>query len=101
VVQNFITSEGRFSTTFRYHMIFLLHLNGDTKMNITFFLLKSLHKMENKIKTHPESAQHSLFHQGLIKLLVSHKGYYVKHKEVSLSKREHIRIEVGIYHSKT
>jgi hypothetical protein len=70
VVQKYITCEGRFATTYRYHMRFLLHLNGNNRMNLPFFLLKSLTKMANKIQTHPKNAQYSLFHQGLIKVLV-------------------------------
>jgi hypothetical protein len=70
VVQKYITCEGRFSTIHLYHMRFLLHLNGDNKMNLPYFLLKSLVKMSNKIQTHPNTAQYSIFHQGLIKVLV-------------------------------
>jgi len=70
VVQKYITCEGRFSTTYRYHMRFLLHLNGNSKINLPLFLLKSLTKMANKVQTHPKNAQYSLFHQGVIKVLV-------------------------------
>jgi hypothetical protein len=51
-------------------MRFLLHLNGESNMNLPFFLLRSLTKMEIKIHTCPKNSMYSLFHQGLIKVLV-------------------------------
>jgi hypothetical protein len=39
-------------------------------MNLPFFLLKSLTKMSARIQAHPENNKHSVFHQGLIKLLI-------------------------------
>jgi hypothetical protein len=47
-----------------------MHLNGDTKMILPFYLLKSLTKMSKRVQNHPQTAHKSLFHQGLIKMLV-------------------------------
>jgi hypothetical protein len=47
-----------------------MHLNGDMQMNLPFFLLKSLTKMEKKVQSNPRTDDKSLFHQGLIKRLV-------------------------------
>jgi hypothetical protein len=70
VVQNFVTCEGRYGITLLYHMRFLLHFHGDQPLNLPFFLLKSLTKMESKVQHHPANLANSLFHHGLIKILV-------------------------------
>jgi hypothetical protein len=51
-------------------MHFLMHLNGDMEMDFPFYLLKSLTKMTKRIQSHPKTAHTSLYHQGLIKMLV-------------------------------
>ena len=61
-VQNFITYEGRYGITLLYHMIFLLHFHGDQPLNLPFFLLKSLTKMESKVQHHPANLANNLFH---------------------------------------
>jgi hypothetical protein len=70
MVQKYITYEGRFSTIYFYHIRFFMHLNGDKEMHFPFYLLKSLKKMAKKIHSHPQNAHQSLFHQGLIKIMV-------------------------------
>lgn len=40
LVKNYISCEGRYNLVFRYHMNFLLHMTGDTQMNLPFFILK-------------------------------------------------------------
>jgi len=70
VVQKYISCEGRFSIVHCYLMRFLLHLNGSSIMNLPYYLLKSMTKMENKVQTHPKNVAYSLFHQGIIKVLV-------------------------------
>ena len=69
-VQNFITCEGRYGITLLYHMRFLLHFHSDQPLNLPFFLLKSLTKMEFKVQHHPTNLANSLFHHGLVKILV-------------------------------
>jgi hypothetical protein len=81
VVQKYITCEGRFSTIHCYHMCFLMHLNGDMEMNLPFYLLKILTKMEKRIQSHPQTAHKSLFHKGLIKIMVM---YALSEVQVSL-----------------
>jgi len=39
-------------------------------MNLPFFLLKILTKMSTRVQAHPKNTKHSVFHQGLIKLLI-------------------------------
>lgn len=50
LVKKYITCEGRFTATFLYHMRFLLHLYDNQKMNLSFFLWRSLTKMDLKVK---------------------------------------------------
>ena len=45
VVQHYIICEGWFATVFRYHLRFLLHINGESKLNLPYYLLKSIEKM--------------------------------------------------------
>ena len=40
-------------------------------MNLPFFFLKSLQKMSSKIKQHDDHTSQSLFHHGLIKLIIT------------------------------
>ena len=47
-----------------------MHLSGDKKLNFPYYLLKSLQKMIARFHKHQEHTVHSLFHQGLIKLLI-------------------------------
>jgi hypothetical protein len=84
VVQKYITYEGRFSTIHYYHIRILMHLNGDKEMNLPFYLLKSLTKMAKRIQSHPQTALQSLFHQGLIKILVM---YALSEVQVSWKQR--------------
>ena len=70
IVQSYITCEGIFTLVFKYHIRFLQHLNQQSKMNLPFFLLKSLQKMSNKIKGHLDHTHQSVFHHGLIKLII-------------------------------
>jgi hypothetical protein len=43
---------------------------SDGEMNLPFYLLKSLTKMEKKVQANPKIVDKILFHQGLIKILV-------------------------------
>ena len=40
-------------------------------MNLPFFFLKSLQKMSGRIKQHEDHTSQSIFHHGLIKLIIS------------------------------
>ena len=68
MVQRYITCEGRFATIFRYHLRFLLHTNGESKLNLPYYLFKSIEKIIAREIHHPD---HSVFHHGLIKLLIN------------------------------
>ena len=70
MIHNYITCEGRYDRVLRRHLHFLMHLSGDQKLNLPYYLLKSLQKMIARIHTHQEHIVCSLFHQGLIKMLI-------------------------------
>ena len=70
IIQSYITCDGRFASMFKYHVRFLQHLNQKSRMNLAFFLLKSLQKMLNRIKGHFDHTNQSVFHHGLIKLII-------------------------------
>ena len=73
MVQNYITCEGRYDRILKCHLRLLMHLNGSLKLNLPFYLLKSLQRMVSWLQTHPEHTARSIYHQGLIKLLlISH-----------------------------
>jgi hypothetical protein len=48
-----------------------MHLSGDREINLPYYLLKSLTKMVRRVQGHPESSHTIMYHQGLIKLLVT------------------------------
>ena len=71
ILQSYVTCEGRYAYVFKYHFRFLQHMVGVSKMNLPFFFLKSLQKMSSRIKQHEDHTSQSIFHHGLIKLIIS------------------------------
>ena len=47
-----------------------MHINGNTQVNLPFYLLKNLQKMIARVHSHPQHTARSVYHQGLIKLLI-------------------------------
>ena len=70
ILQSYITCEGIFSFVFKYHFRFLQHLSHESKMNLPLFL-KILQKMSSKVKEHQDHTKQSVFHHGLIKIVIS------------------------------
>jgi hypothetical protein len=68
--QEVYNHEGRYSYVHCYHIKLFMHLNGDVEMSLPFYLLKSLTKMSKRVHNYPATARRSLFHQGMIKMLV-------------------------------
>jgi hypothetical protein len=69
-LQIFITCEGRYAITFLYHLRLLLHFEGGPKMNFPYFLWMSLSKMARGVRSTSKKIETSLYHHGLMKLLV-------------------------------
>ena len=70
ILQSYITCEGRFALVFKYHIMFLQHLNQQSKMKLPLFFLKSIQKMSSRIKGHIDHTHKYMFHHGLIKLII-------------------------------
>lgn len=69
-IQKYLTCEGRYNKVYSYHFKLLLHFMGKASIDIPFYLFRSLSKMCDKVQLRKEDCETSLFHHGLIKLLV-------------------------------
>jgi hypothetical protein len=56
---------------YQYHIRILLHFTGKVEMNIPYYLLRIIGKMLDRIQSKSKDVDSSLFHSGLIKMLVS------------------------------
>jgi hypothetical protein len=69
-LQIFLTCEGRYAITFLYHLRLLFHFEDGPKINFPYFLWMSLSKMARGVKSASKKLETSLYHHGLMKLLV-------------------------------
>jgi hypothetical protein len=69
VVKQFMTCEGRYGLVFLYHLRLLMNFMG-YPLKMPFYFQCSLYKMAKRFKR--EKADSSLFHHGLIRLIVVH-----------------------------
>jgi hypothetical protein len=69
IVKQFVTCEGRYGLVFLYHLRLLMNFIG-YPLNMPHYFLRSLYKMSKRFKR--EKADSSLFHHGLIKLIIVH-----------------------------
>jgi len=53
-----------------YHIILFLHFTGKDEMNIPFYLLRSMGKMSDRVQAKSKAVDTSVFHSGLIRMLV-------------------------------
>jgi hypothetical protein len=72
-LQRFLTCEGRYVVTFLYHLRLLLHFEGGPEIDFPYFLWMSLNKMVRGVKSLSKTEKTSIYHQGLIKMLVIHE----------------------------
>ena len=42
MIQNYVTYEGHYDRVLRCHLHFLMHLSGDKKLKLAYYLLKSM-----------------------------------------------------------
>jgi hypothetical protein len=70
MIHAYITCEGRYGRIMLYHFRLLLHFTGKQPLNMPFYLLNILTKMASKVQAKPQKDSNSLFHHGLIKLIV-------------------------------
>jgi hypothetical protein len=69
IVKQFLIYEGRYGLVFLYHLQLLTNFMG-YPLNMPHYFLHSLYKMAKRFKC--EKADSSLFHHGLIRLIVVH-----------------------------
>jgi hypothetical protein len=70
IIQRYFTCEGRFNMLYQYHIRLLLHFTSKDSMNIHFYLLKSMGKISDRVQAKSKVVDTSVFHSGLIKMLV-------------------------------
>jgi hypothetical protein len=70
IIQRYFTCEGRFNMIYQYHIRLLLHFTGKDSMNIHFYLLRSMGKMSDRVQAKSKAVDTSVFHSGLIRMLV-------------------------------
>jgi hypothetical protein len=70
ILRQFVTCEGRFGLVFLYHIRLLMNFIG-FQLNMPYYLLRSLYKMAKRYKR--QHLNSSLFHHGLIKILLVHQ----------------------------
>jgi len=62
--------ERRFNMLYQYHIRVFLHFIGKNEMNILFYLLRSMGKMSDRVQDKSKAVDTSVFHFGLIRMLV-------------------------------
>jgi hypothetical protein len=55
---------------YQYHIRILLHFTGKDLMNLPFYLFRSTGKMVDRVQDKSKVVDTSVFHSGLIKMLV-------------------------------
>jgi hypothetical protein len=70
VIKQFITCEGRYGLVLLFHIRLLMIFQG-FKLNLPFYFLKSLRKMSKFYQRQNPNPKSSLFHHGLIHILVN------------------------------
>ena len=71
ILVRYVSYDGRFSHLHLYHLILLLALQG-FKLNLPFYLWQSLKKMSQAVRSF-SNPDRSIFHHGLIKIIVQHQ----------------------------
>ena len=75
-IHRYVTCEGHLSSAYVYHLRLMIVFLG-LPINLPYYLVQSMTKMSMAIKKGPKNIGRSLFHHGLIRMLV----------EMELSKR--------------
>ena len=70
IIHKYFTYEGRFHMVYSFYLKILLHFVGKRSLDLPFYLYKSLGKMSDKVQIKKKGNETSLFHHGLINLLV-------------------------------
>ena len=71
ILQKFITCEGRYGTFYVYHIRLIMHFLEE-ELNFPYFLLQSLKKMASCVQRRVQFLETTLYHHGLVKILIEH-----------------------------
>jgi hypothetical protein len=80
IIERYFTCEGRFNTLYEYHIRLLVHFTCKVEMNIPYYLLRCIGLISDMIQAKSKDVDSSLFHSGLIIMLVSKE---LRKKEIS------------------
>ena len=69
LIHRYVTCEGHLSSAYVYHLR-LMSLFIGFSLNLPHYLVQSLSKMSSAIKKGPKHISHSLFHHGLVRMLI-------------------------------
>ena len=69
LIHRYLTCEGCLSSAYVYHLRLMSEFIG-FPLNLPYYLLQSLFKMSASIKRGPKNVSHSLFHHGLVRMLI-------------------------------
>ena len=69
LIHRYVTCEGHLSSAYVYHLRLMAVFIGFS-LNLPHYLVQSLSKMSAAIKKGPKNISHSLFHHGLVRMLI-------------------------------
>ena len=69
VIHRYVTCEGRLSSAYIYHLR-LMAIFISFPLNLPHYLVQSMSKMSSAIKKGPKNIGRSLFHHGLVRILI-------------------------------
>jgi hypothetical protein len=69
-IQVYITYEGRYGRVMLYHFRLMDHFTRKNPLSLPYYFHRSLTKMSHKVQAKPNKIKNTLFHFGLIKLIV-------------------------------
>jgi hypothetical protein len=81
VIQRYFTCEVKFNMIYQYHIRLLLHFTSKDIMNIPFYFFRSIGKMFDRAQDKSKVVDTSVFHSGLIKILLMEE---LKKKNIDL-----------------
>ena len=72
LIMKYFTCEGRFSRFYRYHSRLLMHFRSTKPLDLPHYLYKILIKMTEEVQSRKQDHYPSIFHHGLVRLIVFH-----------------------------
>ena len=70
IIQKFVMCEGHYNIVYLDHIKLLLHLKWQCTISLPYFLFQSLTKMSKTIQKQKGNVDKSLYHFGLIQILI-------------------------------